>query len=44
LGKLGNASEPVLQGLLALLQDEDSSVRDEAAKVLEKLRNPSEGI
>ncbi len=41
LGKLGNASEPVLQGLLALLQDEDSWVREEAVKLLEKLRKIS---
>ncbi len=40
----GNPSEPVLQTLLALLEDEDSEVSDEAARVLEELSNFSKDI
>ena len=41
LGKLGNASPEVLQGLLALLTDQESQVRSRAAYALGNLGNAS---
>lgn len=41
---LGNTSEPVLQALLALLKDENSSVRSSAAEALVNLGNTSEPV
>jgi HEAT repeat protein len=44
LGNLGNGSEVVVQGLLALLNDEDSGVRYHAADALGNLGNGSEVV
>jgi HEAT repeat protein len=44
LGYLGNGSEVVVQGLLALLKDENSDVRDSAANALGNLGNGSEVV